>query len=82
MMNSLVLGAALITLEHDFGLLQTTALGFGTGLGFALVNMAFAAIDTRLAVMDLPAAFRGLSIQLITLGIISMAFLGFTGLAN
>lgn len=81
-MNSLVLAAALLTLEYNLNLISAIAFGFGTGVGFGLVLLMFTAIDSRLQVADLPAPVKGLSIQLITLGLISMAFLGFTGLVK
>ncbi len=80
-MNSLLLAGGLLTLERNPGLPAAIAFGLGTGVGFALVLLMFTAIDARLQVADLPAPVKGLSIQLITLGLIAMAFLGFTGLA-
>ncbi|MGI9229246.1 MAG: Rnf-Nqr domain containing protein [Gammaproteobacteria bacterium] len=81
-MNSLLLATALLSLEQDAGLPGALLFGLGTGLGFALVLLAFTAIDARLQVAELPAPLKGLSIQLITLGIISLAFLGFAGLVR
>ncbi|TXL01760.1 hypothetical protein BMR07_09285 [Methylococcaceae bacterium CS1] len=55
--------------------------GVGTALGFTLVLVLFAALRERIDAADVPAPFRGASIGLITAGLMSMAFMGFIGLA-
>ena len=64
------------------GLAAALVFGIGAALGFSFVLFAFTAVDARLQASALPAAVKGLSIQLITLGIVSMSFLGFAGLAR
>lgn len=76
MMNCALLGVALINMQQEYGLLGWIFFGAGAGLGFSLVLLGFTAINLRLSVSDLPAPFKGLSIQMITLGIISLAFSG------
>ena len=54
----------------------------GTGLAISLVMVLFAAIRERLVVADVPAPFRGNAIALITAGLMSLAFMGFSGLVK
>ena len=70
----------LLTLIRGRSAGHALLLGLGTGAGVALVALAFAAIRLRLETADIPAPFRGVAIQLIALGLFSMAFLGFTGI--
>lgn len=78
--NCIVLGLALlnVTERHDF--LQSVVYGLGGGLGFCLVLMLFATLRERLAAADVPLPFRGIAIAMITAGLMSLAFMGFTGL--
>lgn len=77
--NCAVLGIALQSAAGAAGVAASTLRGLGAGLGFALVLVPFAALRERLA--EAPAPLRGAPIQLITAGLISLAFLGFAGLA-
>ncbi len=79
--NCAVLGVALINVDREFGLIASTLHGFGAGVGFSLVLVLFAAMRERIAVADVPVPFRGAAIGMITAGIISLAFMGFAGLA-
>ena len=78
--NCIVLGLALlnVTAQHNF--LQSLVYGLGGGLGFCLVLMLFATLRERLAAADVPVPFRGIAIAMITAGLMSLAFMGFTGL--
>ena len=78
--NCIVLGLALlnVTERHDF--LQSVVYGLSGGLGFSLVLMLFATLRERLAAADVPLPFRGIAIAMITAGLMSLAFMGFTGL--
>ncbi|MCL6377192.1 electron transport complex subunit RsxA [Pectobacterium brasiliense] len=80
--NCAVLGVVLLNINLSHGFLQSTIYGFGGAVGFSLVMVLFAAIRERLAVSDIPAPFRGSSIALITAGLMSLAFMGFTGLVK
>lgn len=77
--NCAVLGVALLNVQahHDF--LGATLYGFGAAAGFSLVLVLFAALRERIAVADVPLPFRGPAIALVTAGLMSLAFLGFTG---
>lgn len=80
--NTLVLGVMLLNQESSNSLLQSLAFGIGSALGFSLILLLMTATMERLEVADVPAPFRGLPILLITLAMISMAFMGFLGLIN
>ncbi|HEY6132297.1 MAG TPA: electron transport complex subunit RsxA [Halioglobus sp.] len=78
--NCAVLGLALLNIGKDHNFLQSLIYGFGGGVGFSLVLVLFAAMRERLALADVPTPFRGAAIGMITLGLISLAFMGFAGL--
>lgn len=78
--NCAVLGVALLNVRETHSFMESALYGFGAGIGFSLVLVLFAGIRERLAVADVPESFRGAPIGLITAGIMSLAFLGFTGL--
>ena len=79
--NCIVLGGALLNAnKQQFTFFTATANGFAAGLGFSLVLVLFAALRERIAIADVPAPFRGAAIGLISAGLMSLAFMGFTGL--
>ncbi|MCK8514833.1 electron transport complex subunit RsxA [Methylonatrum kenyense] len=80
--NCAVLGVALLNVQQIHGLLQSAFYGFGAALGFSLVLVLFASLRERLAVAEVPQPFQGAAIALITAGLMSLAFMGFTGLAR
>ncbi len=78
--NCAVLGVALQNTMRDRGFLEASLYGFGAAVGFSLVLVLFAAMRERLAVADVPEPFRGPAIGMITAGLMSLAFMGFSGL--
>ena len=80
--NCAVLGVALLSINLQHNFLQSALYGFSAALGFSLVMVLFAAIRERLAVADVPAPFKGNAIALITAGLMSLAFMGFSGLVK
>ncbi|GJH43566.1 electron transport complex subunit RsxA [Pasteurella canis] len=80
--NCAVLGVALLNINLAHNLTQSVIYGFGASLGFGLVLVLFAALRERLAAADVPSIFKGASIALITAGLMSLAFMGFTGLVR
>lgn len=80
--NCAVLGVALLNVQAKYNFLESTVYGFGAAVGFSLVLVLFAAVRERVAVADVPSIFRGPPITLVTAGIMSMAFMGFTGLVK
>ena len=80
--NCAVLGVALLNLRLEHGFAQSLFYGCGAALGFTLVLVAFAAIRERVALADVPQPFRGNAIALLTAGLMSLAFMGFSGLVK
>ena len=79
--NCAVLGVALLNIQAEHSFIESVLFGIGTALGFTLVLVLFAALRERIDVADVPAPFQGAAIGLITAGLMSMAFMGFIGLA-
>ena len=79
--NCAVLGVALLVLQKQNSLFGAALYGFGSALGFTLVLVLFAAVRERIEAADIPAPFRGSAIALVTAGLMSLAFMGFAGLA-
>lgn len=80
--NATVLGTLLLNQQQSYHLFYSFVFGLGTAIGFTLMLALLTAINTRLDMADIPEPFKGSSITLITLGLISMAFLGFSGLVK
>ncbi len=80
--NCAVLGVALLNVNLNHNFTQSAVYGFSAAAGFSLVMVLFAAIRERLAVADVPAPFKGSAIALVTAGLMSLSFMGFTGLVK
>ncbi len=80
--NCAVLGVALLNVQQDSGFIESALFGFGAAVGFSMVLILFAAMRERIAVADVPVPFRGPAIALITTGLMSLAFMGFSGLVS
>jgi len=78
--NCAVLGVALLNVQESHSFVESLLYGFGAATGFSLVLALFAAMRERMAMADVPEPFQGAAIALITAGLMSLAFLGFTGL--
>ncbi len=78
--NCAVLGVALLNTQEQHGFVQSAVYGFGAAVGFSMVLSLFAAIRERIAIADVPVAFRGAAVALVTAGLMSLAFMGFAGL--
>jgi electron transport complex protein RnfA len=80
--NCAVLGVALLNVNEQHNFIQSVVYGFGAAVGFSLVLVLFAAMRERLAAADVPVPFKGASIAMITAGLMSLAFMGFSGLVK
>ncbi len=80
--NCAVLGVALLNVQESDGFIHSLFYGFGAAGGFALVLIMFGGIRERLEAADVPTPFRGTAIALMTAGIMSLAFMGFAGMAR
>ena len=88
--NCAVLGVAITVVTKEFtfggpshllGLGEAVLYAFATSLGYALAMIIFSGLREHLALNDVPKAFKGIPIALITVGILAMAFMGFSGIA-
>lgn len=80
--NCAVLGVALLNIKKQNAFFESIAYGFGAAVGFSLALILFSAIRERVAVADVPTPFRGAAIGMVTAGLMSLAFMGFTGLVQ
>jgi electron transport complex protein RnfA len=80
--NCAVLGVALLNIQEDHSFMQSLVYGFGSALGFTLVMVIFASLRERLAIASVPRAFAGAPIGFITASLLSLAFMGFSGLTT
>ena len=78
--NCAVLGVALQNTAKVHSFYESMLYGFGAALGFSLVLVLFSAMRERIAAADVPMPFRGAAIGMITAGLMSLAFMGFSGL--
>lgn len=78
--NCAVLGVAISMIQKEFTLLQSVTYAVATAIGFGVALVLFAGLRERLDFEDVPKAFKGVPIALITASILAMAFMGFSGL--
>lgn len=78
--NCVILGGSLFMQEREYTLAESVVFGFGSGTGFLLAIVAMAAVREKLAYSNVPAGLRGLGIAFATVGLISMAFMMFSGI--
>ena len=79
--NCSILGTSLFLVEREYNLLESTVYGFGSGLGFFLAIVSLATIRKRMRYSNVPPTLRGVGISMLLTGLISMAFLGFSGIS-
>lgn len=80
--NCAVLGIPLLNAQEKHGFVESLFFGAGGAAGFTLVLVLFAAMRERLEGADVPPVFRGSAIAMITAGLMSLAFMGFSGLVR
>lgn len=80
--NCVVLGVPLLNVQENYNFLASLISGAGSALGFSMVLILFAAMRERLEGAEIPEAFRGAPIALITAGMMGLAFMGFGGLVR
>lgn len=78
--NCAILGGSLFMVERDYSFGESVVFGFGSGIGFALAVIALAGIREKMKYSNIPAGLRGLGITFITVGLLAMAFMCFSGI--
>ncbi len=78
--NCTILGVAILVGQKGYDLMESVVFAVGNGLGFGLALILFSSIRERLALAEVPAGMRGVPIALIVAGLLSMAFMGFSGI--
>jgi len=78
--NCAILGASLFMEQREYDFPESCVFGFGCGVGWALAIMALAGIREKMKYSDVPPPLRGLGITFITVGLMSLAFMSFSGI--
>ena len=79
--NCAVLGVAVLNIEKSYGFIETVVHGFSAGIGFTIALVLMAGIRERIELADVPEPLKGVPVAFIVAGLMSIAFLGFSGLA-
>ncbi|TLS69126.1 electron transport complex subunit RsxA [Mariprofundus erugo] len=80
--NCAVLGVALLNVQQEQTFVTSALYGFGAAVGFALVLVLFSGLRERIEISPVPSLFKGSPLTLITAGMMSLAFMGFSGLVK
>ena len=78
--NCAILGASLFMVQRDYDFTESVAYGFGVGVGWALAIVALAGLREKMRYSDVPEGLEGLGITFITVGLMSLAFMGISGI--
>ena len=79
--NCSILGTSLFLVEREYDLIESTVFGFGSGLGFFLAIVSLATVRKRMRYSNVRPTVRGVGMAMLLTGLISMAFLGFSGIS-
>ena len=77
--NCAVLGVAILVIQKDFNLAQSVVYALSTAIGFGLALTVFAGMREQLELANIPKGMRGMAIVLVSAGLLSLAFMGFSG---
>ena len=80
--NCAILGAALFMVIREYTFLQSTAFGFGSGVGWALAIVLIAGLREKMRYSNVPGPFRGVAITMVITSVMAMAFMGFAGMVT
>jgi electron transport complex protein RnfA len=78
--NCAVLGIPLLNVQAKHNFMESIFFGMGGALGFTMVMVLFAGMRERMEGADVPAIFKGSAIAMVTAGLMSLSFMGFSGL--
>lgn len=80
--NCAVLGVAISNEQAEYSIGMGTLVGFGTAVGFTVAIVILAGIREKIEYNDVPEAFKGMPLVLLTAGLMAIAFIGFSGLSG
>jgi electron transport complex protein RnfA len=80
--NCAVLGVAVLNIKKELTFLKSCAFGFGAAAGFALALIIFTGMREKISRANPPVAFQGTALALVSAGLLSLAFMGFSGLVK
>ncbi len=80
--NCAVLGVAILTIQKGLSFIATITFAFGSSIGFTLALVLMAGIRERMEMADVPKPFKGTAVAFITAGLLSLAFMGFSGMVR
>jgi len=80
--NCAVLGVCVLNITNEYNYVQSLLNSFGSGVGFMLAMFLFAGVRSRIETNDYPEAFKGVASTLVAASIVSLSFLGFSGLVS
>jgi electron transport complex protein RnfA len=80
--NCAILGIALLNVQTNYTFVESLINSFASGLGFSLALIIFSSIREKMQLNNVPKPFQGTALALITAGLLSMAFMGFSGLVK
>ena len=78
--NCAILGGSMFHVEREYTFLESTVYGFGSGIGFFMAIASMAAIRHRIRYSNVPSELRGVGITMLLTGLVSMAFMAFSGI--
>jgi Na+-transporting NADH:ubiquinone oxidoreductase subunit E len=78
--NCAILGASLLMVERDYNFAESAVFGIGSGVGWALAIVTLAGIREKMKYSDVPEGLQGLGITFITVGLMSLGFMSFSGI--
>ncbi|MDX1472907.1 MAG: NADH:ubiquinone reductase (Na(+)-transporting) subunit E [Reinekea sp.] len=79
--NCAIMGASLFMVERDYNFSESVVYGIGAGVGWAIAILALAGIREKLKYSDVPAGLQGLGITFVTVGLMSLGFMSFSGVS-
>jgi len=80
--NCTILGVAILVIRKDFNLIQSTVFAAANALGFTFALILFSGIRERLELLNVPEAMKGIPLALVLAGLLSLAFMGFSGIVR
>lgn len=78
--NCAILGVAILAVQNDYNLLESVIFGFSNAIGFGVALIVFAGLREHLDLMEVPKSMKGVPAAFLVAGLLSLAFMGFSGI--